>query len=59
MSEVRSITNLIGNAVATVAVAHWDDALDLRQAREVLAGNQLAAIDTSNAAVWTEPERLT
>jgi len=59
MSEVRSITNLIGNAVATVAVAHWDDALDLRQARDVLAGNQLAAIDTSNAAVWTEPERLT
>ena len=33
MSEVRSITNLIGNAVATVAIAHWDDALDLTSTR--------------------------
>ena len=24
MSEVRAITNLIGNAVATVAIARWD-----------------------------------
>ena len=30
MSEVRAITNLIGNAVATVAIARWDGALDLR-----------------------------
>jgi aerobic C4-dicarboxylate transport protein len=59
MSEVRSITNLIGNAVATVAVAWWDDALDLRLAREVLAGTQLPETVTSNAPVWTEPERLT
>ena len=36
MSEARSITNLIGNAVATVAVARWDNALDLAQARRVL-----------------------
>jgi aerobic C4-dicarboxylate transport protein len=63
MSEVRSITNLIGNAIATVAIAHWDNALDLNQARDVLAGNQ-APEDTepetvtSNAPVWTEPERL-
>jgi aerobic C4-dicarboxylate transport protein len=65
MSEVRSITNLIGNAVATVAIAHWDNALDLNQARDVLAGNQAPEADaepetvTSNAPVWTEPERLT
>ncbi len=64
MSEVRSITNLIGNAIATVAIAHWDHALDLNQARDVLAGNQAPEADTepetvtSNAPVWTEPERL-
>src|SRR4030095_12873254 len=62
MSEVRSITNLIGNAVATVAIAYWDDALDLPLARHVLAGNHVpepAGTETSNAPVWTEPERLT
>ena len=34
MSECRSLTNFIGNAVATVVVARWDGALD----REALAG---------------------
>jgi len=57
MSEVRSITNLIGNAVATVAIAHWDDALDLQQARAVLDGTY--STETSKTPVWTEPERLT
>jgi aerobic C4-dicarboxylate transport protein len=37
MSEARAITNLIGNAVATVAIARWDNALDLERARHVLA----------------------
>ena len=37
MSEVRAVTNLIGNAVATVAIAKWDGALDLARARDVLA----------------------
>jgi aerobic C4-dicarboxylate transport protein len=36
MSEARSITNLIGNAVATVAIARWDGALDLERAKSVL-----------------------
>ena len=36
MSEARSITNLIGNAVATVAIAKWDGALDLERARATL-----------------------
>ena len=37
MSEARAITNLIGNAVATMVIARWDGALDLDRAREVLA----------------------
>jgi aerobic C4-dicarboxylate transport protein len=38
MSEARAITNLIGNAVATMAVARWDHALDLDRARAILDG---------------------
>jgi aerobic C4-dicarboxylate transport protein len=38
MSEARAITNLIGNAVATVAIARWDGALDRTRAAQVLDG---------------------
>jgi aerobic C4-dicarboxylate transport protein len=38
MSEARAITNLIGNAVATMVVAKWDNALNLDRARAILAG---------------------
>jgi aerobic C4-dicarboxylate transport protein len=36
MSEARAITNLIGNGVATVAVAHWENDLDRAQLERVL-----------------------
>lgn len=39
LNEARAVTNLIGNAVATVAVARWDGMLDLARAREALAGH--------------------
>ena len=42
MSEARAITNLIGNAVATMVVAKWDGALDLDRARSILDGNAVA-----------------
>jgi len=45
MSEVRAITNLIGNAVATVVIARWDGALDLAHAQRVLAENEAAVAD--------------
>jgi aerobic C4-dicarboxylate transport protein len=38
MSEARSITNLIGNGVATLVVARWDGSLDVARARRVLNG---------------------
>ncbi|PZQ22296.1 MAG: C4-dicarboxylate transporter DctA [Sphingopyxis macrogoltabida] len=38
MSECRSLTNFIGNAVATVVVARWDKALDRDQLRRALDG---------------------
>ena len=37
MSEARAITNLFGNAVATIVVTRWEGQLDMRQARMVLA----------------------
>ena len=37
MSEARAITNLIGNAVATVVIARWEGALDMNRVRRVLA----------------------
>ena len=41
MSEARAITNLIGNSLAAVVVARWDDALDMDQLRRVLAGRDV------------------
>ena len=36
MSEARAITNLIGNGVAVVVVASWENALDKERARRAL-----------------------
>jgi aerobic C4-dicarboxylate transport protein len=43
MSEARAITNLIGNAVATMVIAKWDGALDLDRARRILDGHAVPA----------------
>ena len=40
MSEARAITNLFGNAVATIVVAKWEGQLDMDRARTVLARHQ-------------------
>ena len=39
MSECRSLTNFVGNAVAVVVVARWDRAVDLPRLRAALAGH--------------------
>jgi aerobic C4-dicarboxylate transport protein len=36
MSEARAITNLIGNAVATMAIARWEGALDMPRVTRTL-----------------------
>jgi aerobic C4-dicarboxylate transport protein len=36
MSEARSITNFIGNGVATIVVSHWEKELDRKQLLETL-----------------------
>lgn len=38
LNEARAITNLIGNGVATIAVAKWEGVLDLDKMRTALAG---------------------
>jgi aerobic C4-dicarboxylate transport protein len=40
MNEVRAVTNLIGNAVATVAMARWEKQLDVEQVQAVLNGEE-------------------
>lgn len=36
MSEARAITNIIGNAVATLVVSKWEKELDMNQAKELM-----------------------
>ncbi len=44
MSEARAITNLFGNAVATIVVAKWQGVLDVERVRGVLAGTRAAEL---------------
>jgi aerobic C4-dicarboxylate transport protein len=44
MSEARAVTNLIGNAVATIAIARWDNALNSERARSVLDGEAVQPV---------------
>jgi len=36
MSEARALTNIVGNAVATIVVAKWEKELDVETAKAVL-----------------------
>ncbi len=49
MSECRSLTNFIGNAVATVVVTRWEGALDQEQFDLALAG-ELPSVDQIDPA---------
>lgn len=40
MSEARALTNIVGNAVATIVVAKWEKQLDVARAKWVLEGGQ-------------------
>jgi len=50
MSEARAITNLIGNGVATMVIAKWEGALDMQQARAVLARDSAVMADEPELA---------
>jgi DAACS family dicarboxylate/amino acid:cation (Na+ or H+) symporter/aerobic C4-dicarboxylate transport protein len=36
INQARAVTNLIGNGVATIVVARWENAFDEKQAHDVL-----------------------
>jgi len=38
LSAIRSVTNLIGNGVATVVISKWEKAIDMKKAYRVLDG---------------------
>jgi len=37
MNEARAVVNLIGNGVATIAIARWDEALDMEKVRQIIS----------------------
>ncbi len=45
MSEIRSVTNLIGNGVATLVVSKWEHALNMKKAQMVLTGETVMMAD--------------
>jgi aerobic C4-dicarboxylate transport protein len=50
MSEARALTNLVGNTVATLVVAHWEGELDLVKTKRLLAmGAEAAAAEAAAA----------
>jgi aerobic C4-dicarboxylate transport protein len=60
MSMARGTTNMIGNGVATIVVARWDNALDVAQMNLVLSGEAPAgALETVPSVVDAEAVRPT
>ena len=58
MAEARSITNLIGNAVATVVVARWEGAIDMERARKILNGDPASRLAVTPQPVPVSEEAL-
>lgn len=57
MAEARAITNLIGNGVATIVVAKWENELDETRLRTCLGAAVDAAADrTLEAAAFVAPD---
>jgi aerobic C4-dicarboxylate transport protein len=46
MAQARAMTNMVGNGVATIIVAKWENAFDAEQAQRVLNGEQPVPADT-------------
>jgi aerobic C4-dicarboxylate transport protein len=57
MSEARALTNLIGNGVATVVIAKWENALDERRMHQMLDQRTGVASEEPEAAMGP-PEPL-
>ncbi|XAH23424.1 dicarboxylate/amino acid:cation symporter [Xylophilus sp. GW821-FHT01B05] len=55
MSECRSLTNFIGNAVATVVVSRWENALDYSRLDAALNGEPLPVPVASDVPMTARP----
>jgi aerobic C4-dicarboxylate transport protein len=58
MADARALTNLVGNAVATVVIAQWDGALDMARAQSVLNRQVTESGDDEPTAKIAEPEQV-
>jgi aerobic C4-dicarboxylate transport protein len=59
MSEARAVTNLIGNGIATVVIARWENEFDQQRARLVLdAKEPPAATEIFTTAELPKPRDL-
>ncbi|MFT4256504.1 MAG: dicarboxylate/amino acid:cation symporter [Pseudoxanthomonas sp.] len=58
MSECRSLTNFIGNAVATVVVARWENDLDRERLAVALDGRPSALATAPDPAAAGDPRSL-
>src|SRR5207245_1602762 len=54
MSECRAITNLIGNGVATLVVARWENALDVAKMHSRLSAESPAEAEAPEAVADAE-----
>ncbi|WP_296002683.1 C4-dicarboxylate transporter DctA [Rugamonas sp.] len=55
LNEARAVTNLIGNGVATIAIARWEGVLDERKMKLAFAGAAQAALEQDRPAVAPAP----
>jgi aerobic C4-dicarboxylate transport protein len=53
MSEARAITNTIGNAVGTMAIARWVGAMDVQKVHAVLDGKYLPPLEVAEVEPGT------
>jgi len=58
MSEARALTNLVGNAVATLVVARWTGELDMERLRTHLNHPSVAEADEPEAVLDAKTERI-
>lgn len=59
MSEMRSLTNLVGNGVATIVVAKWEGEFDSAVARRMLSGQGWTDNEAEAIVSVTEPAQPT
>jgi aerobic C4-dicarboxylate transport protein len=60
MSEARAITNTIGNAVGTMAIAKWVGAVDMQRANAIMSGTaQPVLVEDPSIEPLSEPTRGT